>query len=63
MLHLLNGPEVFVVKQSLPEKAKCFAENFFENSYLDSGIIIPAFPSRDNLKMHNIPVSHKLFRS
>ena len=36
-------------------KAKLFAENFFENSNLDDlGISLPVFPSRTNLKVHNI---------
>ena len=36
-------------------KGKLFAENFSKNSNLDdSGISLPAFPSRTNLKLHNI---------
>ena len=36
-------------------KAKLFAENFSKNSNLDdSGISLPVFPSRTNLKLHNI---------
>ena len=35
-----------------------FAENFFENSYLDdSGISLPVFPSRTNLKLNNLSVT------
>ena len=39
---------------SLPsDKAKLFAQNFAENSNLDnSGIFLPVFPSRINLKLH-----------
>ena len=40
---------------SASDKAKLFAENFSLNSNLDdSGISLPAFPSRTNLKLHNI---------
>ena len=39
------------------DKAKWFAENFSKNSNLDgSGISLPVFPSRTNLKVHNISV-------
>ena len=35
------------------DKAKLFAENFFKNSnFDDSGISLPVFPSRTNLKLH-----------
>ena len=37
------------------DKAKLFTENFSRNSNLDdSGIFLPVFPSRTNLKLHNI---------
>ena len=40
---------------SASDKAKLFAENFSENSNLDdSSISLPVFPSRTNLKLHNI---------
>ena len=40
-----------------------FAENFFKNSNLDdSGISLPVFPSRTNLKLHNIYVTPKMVR-
>ena len=40
---------------STSDKAKLFAENFSKNSNLDdSGISSPVFPSRTNLKLHNI---------
>ena len=43
---------------SASDKAKLFAENFSKNSYLDdSGIPLPVFPSRTNLKLHNISVT------
>ena len=45
------------------DKAKLFAENFSENSNLDdSGISLPVFPSRTNLKLHNISVTPKMVR-
>ena len=43
---------------SASDKAKLFAENFSKNSNLDdSGISLPVFPSRTNLKLHNISVT------
>ena len=57
---LFNGPEVL---SSASDKAKLFAENFSLNSNLDdSGISLPAFPSRTNLKLHNISVTPKMVR-
>ena len=42
---------------------KSFAENFFKNSNLnDSGISLPAFLSRSNLKLHNISVTPKMVK-
>ena len=47
---LFNGPEVL---SSASNKAKLFAKNFSKNSNLDdSGISLPVFPSRTNLKLH-----------
>ena len=44
-------------------KAKLFAENLFKNSNLkDSGIPLPASPSRANLKLHNISVTPKMVK-
>ena len=44
-------------------KAKLFAENFSKNSSLDdSGISLPVFPSRTNLKLHNISVTSKMIK-
>ena len=49
---IFNGLEVL---SSASDKAKLFAKNFLKNSNLgDSGISLPAFPSRTNLKLHNI---------
>ena len=40
---------------SASDKAKLFAENFCKNSNVDdSGISLPVFPSRHNLKLYNI---------
>ena len=55
---LFNGPEVL---PSASDKAKMFAENFSKNFNLnDSGVTLPDFPSRINLKLHNISVSPKM---
>ena len=49
---------------SASDKAKLFAENFPMNSNLDdSGISLPVFPSRTNLKLHNISVTPKMVRT
>ena len=57
---LFNGPEVL---SSASDKAKLFAENFSLNSNLDdSGVSLPDFPSRTNLKLHNIPITPKMVR-
>ena len=51
------------VLSSASDKAKLFAENFSMNSNLDdSGISLPVFPSRTNLKLHNISVTPKMVR-
>ena len=48
---------------SASDKAKLFAEKFSKNSNLyDSGIFLPVFPSRTNLKLHNISVTPKIVR-
>ena len=57
---LLNGPEVL---SSASDKAKLFAENFSMNSNIDdSGISLPVFPSKTNLKLKNISVTLKMVR-
>ena len=57
---LFNCPEVL---SSASDKAKLFAENFSKNSNLDdSGISLPVFPSRTNLKLHNIYVTPKMVK-
>ena len=48
---------------SASDKAKLFAENFSLNSNLDdSGVSLPIFPSRTNLKLQNISVTPKMVR-
>ena len=57
---LFNGPEVLC---SASDKTKLFAKNFSKNSNLDdSGISLPVFPSRTNLKLHNISVTPKMVK-
>ena len=57
---LFNGPEVL---SSASDKAKLFAEIFSLTSNLDdSGVSLPVFPSRTNLKLHNISVTPKMVR-
>ena len=57
---LFNGPEVL---PSAADKAKLFAKNFSKNSNLDdSGISLPVFPSRTNLKLHNISITPKMVK-
>ena len=49
---LFNDPEVL---SSASDKAKLFAEDFSKNANVDdSGISLPVFLSRTNLKLHNI---------
>ena len=44
-------------------KVKLFAENFSKNSNLDdSGISVPIFDSRTNLKLHNISVTSEMVK-
>ena len=57
---LFNGPEVL---SSASDKAKLLAKNFFKNSNLDdSGISLPVFPSRSNLKLHNTSITPKMVK-
>ena len=57
---LFNGPEVL---SSTSDKAKLFAKNFSKNSNLDdSGISLPVFPSRTNLKLPNISITPKMVK-
>ena len=57
---LFNSPKVL---SSASDKAKLFAENYSIDSKLDdSGIFLPVFPSRTNLKLRNISVTFKMVR-
>ena len=57
---LFNGPEVL---SSAYDKTKLFAKNFSKNSNLDdSGISLPVFSSRTNLKLHNISITPKMVK-
>ena len=57
---LFRGAEVL---SSASDKAKLFAENFTKNSNLDySDISLPVFPSRTNLKLHNISITPKMVK-
>ena len=48
---------------SASDKAKLFAEKFSKNSNLDeSGLSLPDFTYRPNLKLHNIYVSPKMVK-
>ena len=60
MPSLFNSPEVLY---SASDKAKLLAENFSKNSnFDDSGISLSVFPSRTNLKLHNISVTPKMVK-
>ena len=60
ILPLFDDPEVL---SSASDKVKLFAENFSKNSNLDdSGISLPIFPSRTNLKLGDISVTPKMFK-
>ena len=57
---LINEPEML---SSASDKAKLLAKNFSKNSNLDdSGISLPVFPSRTNLKLHNISLTPKMVK-
>ena len=48
---------------SASDKAKLFAENFSLNSNRDDlGVSLPVYPSRTNLKLHNISITPKMVR-
>ena len=57
-------PPLFIDPEVLPsasDKAKLFAKHFSKNSNLDDlGISLPVFPSRTNLKIHNISITLKI---
>ena len=57
---LFSGPEGL---SSTSDKAKLFSENFLKNYNPDgSGISLPVFLSRTNLKLHNIYVIPKIVK-
>ena len=57
---LFNGLELL---SSASDKAKLFAKNFSKNSNIDdSGISLPVFPSRTNLKLHDISITPKMVK-
>ena len=57
---LFNGLQVL---SSASDKAKLFAKNLSKNSNLDdSGITLPVFPSRTNLKLHNISITPNMIK-
>ena len=63
LLYLLYSEARPEVLSSASDKAKMFAKNFSKNSNLDdSGISLPVFPSRNNLKLHNIFVTPKMVK-
>ena len=48
---------------SASDKAKLFAKNFSKNYNIDdSGISLPVFPSKTNLKLHNISITSKMVK-
>ena len=52
-----------VLDKGKSDKAKLLATNFSKNSNLDdSNNVLAAFPSRTNLKPHNIHVTSKLVK-
>ena len=49
---------------SASDKAEFFAKNISKNSNFDDpGISLPVFPSRSNLKLHNISVTPKMVKN
>ena len=61
---LFNGLEVLSPPS---DKVKLFAENFSEYSNLDDNLDgicfpLPVFPTRNNLKLHNISVTRKIVK-
>ena len=57
---LFSGSKVL---SSVSDKAKLFAKNFSKDSNLDDlGISLSVFPSRTNLKLHNISLTPKMVK-
>ena len=62
LLYLLYSTDRKVLS-SASDKAKLFAKNFSKNSNLDdSGISLPVFSPRTNLKLHNISLTPKMVK-
>ena len=60
ILPLFNGPKLL---SSASDKAILFAKNLYNKSDLDnSGISLPVFPSRTNLKLHNISITPTMIK-
>ena len=60
LLYLLCSMEVL---SSASDKATLFAKNFSKNSNLcDLSISLPVFPSRTNMKLHNISITPKMVK-
>ena len=58
---LFNGPEKLSFASYKP---KLFAKSFSNNSNLDDLCVsVPVFPSRTNLKLHNIPITPKIVKN
>ena len=57
---LFNRTEVLF---SASDKAKLFAKNYSNNCNLDDlSISLPVFPSRTNLELYNISVTHNMVK-
>ena len=60
---LFNGPEMLSSASDFSDvfSTKLFAKTFSKNSdFDDSGISLPVFPSRTNLKLHNFSITLKM---
>ena len=52
---------IYFFMEKSSDKATFFAKNLFKNCNLDdSGISLTAFPSRTNLKLHNVSITPKI---
>ena len=58
LLYLIYATDWRCTSSPASDKANLFAKNFYRNSNLDdSGISLPVFPSRTNLKLRNISIT------
>ena len=63
VLRMLVFMLCFMFSSSASDKEKLFPENLSKNSNLDdSSISLTVFPSRTNLKLHNISVTPKTIK-